>query len=209
MNFELRNIFGSLLILSSSLLAQSSDSTQLEGTESTTYGDAMEIASTAVLIPLAVGSTVIGIVPPSGGAVFHDGKANGVISFQTGVGFGEKVDLKRFSDVRMLLDYTHIYGGNLKEFLRLETTGDLHLVYIDRRRIVLLGASPSLGIITDFPSVGYSAGVSTWLMTPWLTYFGFIPQHTFGITYRYNRYFGGKSFGELTAGISSAFTWGW
>ncbi|HTX18959.1 MAG TPA: hypothetical protein VMG34_09905 [Bacteroidota bacterium] len=169
----------------------------------------MEIVSTAVLVPLAVGATVVGILPPSGGAILRGGKANGLISFQTGVGFGERVDLKRFSDVRFLLSYTHIYGGNYKDFVRLEGTGDLHLFYLDRRRIFLVGASPTLGMITDFPSVGYSAGASAWVMTPWLAFFGFIPQHTFGVSYRYNAYVGGTAFGEVSAEISSAFTWGW
>ena len=169
----------------------------------------MEIVSTIVLVPLALGSTVLGIIPPSGGIVVHDGKANGLISFGSGVGFGEKVDLKRFSDARLLIGYNHMYGGDLKDFVRLEATGDVHLEFLDRRKIVLFGISPSAGLITDFPSVGYSVGVSSWVMTPWLTYFGFIPQHAFSVSYRYDKYPGGKGFGELTAGISSAFTWGW
>ncbi len=189
--------------------AQDTTSTEFQGTQTTGYEDAMEIVSTVVLVPLALGSTVIGIVPPSGGAIVHDGKANGIISFETGAGFGERVDLKRFSDARLLISYNHIYGGNLKDFVRVEATRDIHLDFIDRRKIILFGVSPSAGLITSFPTAGYTVGVSSWLMTPWLSYFGFIPQHTFGISYRYNKYFGGKAFGEIKAGISSAFTWGW
>ena len=190
-------------------LAQDSTGTQFQGTESTAYGDAMEIVSTVVLVPLAIGSTVVGIVPPSGGIVVSDGKVSGILSFETGVGFGEKVDLKRFSDFRLTASYNHIYSQTSKDFVRLEANKDFHLAFVDRRKIFLFGVTPSAGFITDFPSRGYSLGVSSWLMTPWLSYFGFIPQHTFGINYRYNKYFNGKDFGEISAGISSAFTWGW
>ncbi len=188
---------------------QDTASTEFQGTQTTGYEDAMEIVSTVVLVPLALGSTAVGILPPSGGVVLHDGKANGMISFESGVGFGERVDLKRFSDARLLVSYNHIYGGSLKDFIRVEATRDIHFEFIDRRKIVLFGVSPSAGLITDFPTTGYTVGVSSWIMTPWLSYFGFIPQHTFGISYRYNKYFGGKGSGEITAGISSAFTWGW
>jgi hypothetical protein len=188
---------------------QDTTSTEFQKTESTTYEDAMEIVSTAMLVPLALGSTVVGLAPPSGGIILRDGKAKGLISFETGIGFGERVDLKCFSDARLLFSYTRIYNQGLKDFVRVEATRDYHLAFVDRRKIVLFGFSPSAGIITSFPSTGYSVGVSTWVMTPWLSYFGFIPQHTFGITYRYNKYFSGKGFGELSAGVSSAFTWGW
>ncbi len=191
------------------VLGQDSTGTQFQGTESTTYEDAMEIVSTAVLVPLAIGSTVVSIVPPSGGIVVRDGKTYGLLSFETGVGFGEKVNLKRFSDVRFTLGYTHIFTDTQKDFFRCEAKKDFHISFVDRREIFLFGASPSVGFITNFPSSGYSIGVSSWLMTPWLSYFGFIPQHTFGIAYRYNKYFGGKALGEISAGVSSAFTWGW
>jgi hypothetical protein len=188
---------------------QDSTATEFQGTESTTYEDAMEIVSTVVLVPLAVGSTAVSIVPPSGGIVVRDGRVNGILSFETGVGFGEKVNLKRFSDVRITVNYTHIFSQGEKDFFRFEAKKDFHISFVDRREIFLFGVSPSAGIFTDFPATGYSVGVSSWLMTPWLSYFGFIPQHTFGINYHYNKYFGGKDFGEISAGISAAFTWGW
>ena len=189
--------------------AQDSTAARFESTESTTSGDVMEIVSTVVIVPLAIGSTVIGVVPPSGGLIIINGKASGMLSFETGVGFGEKVDLKRFSDFRLTLGYNHIFSQTSKDFVRLEASKDIHLVYIDRRKIFLFGFSPSIGCITNFPSAGFSLGASAWLMTPWLSYFGFIPQHMFGVSYRYNKYSGGGSFGEISAGISSAFTWGW
>jgi len=169
----------------------------------------MEIVSTAVLVPLAIGSAAISIVPPSGGVVIENGKGYGILSFEAGIGFGEKVNLKRFSDARVTLGYAHIFSEKLKDFVRCEATGDIHLAFIDRREIFLFGVSPSAGVVTNFPSTGYSVGISSWVMTPWLTYFGFIPQHTFGITYRYNKFFGSKGFGEISAGMSAAFTWGW
>lgn len=198
-----------LFVPSLRAFGQDTTSTAFEKTESTTYEDAMEIVSTVVLVPLALGSTVVGLVPPSGGVVVREGTAKGMISFETGVGFGEWVNLKRFSDARFIFSYTHVYAQDLKDFVRVEATRDFHLAFLDRRKIVLFGFSPMAGMITDFPSAGYSVGISSWLMTPWLSYFGFIPQHAFGVTYRYNKYFGGKGIGELSAGISSAFTWGW
>jgi len=188
---------------------QDSAATEFQGTKTTTYEDVMEIVSTVVLVPLAIGSTVVSVVPPSGGVVVRDGKVNGTLSFETGVGFGEKVALKRFSDARFTLGYTHVFSEDQKDFFRFEVKKDFHVSFVDRREIFLFGISPSAGIFTDLPSTGYSLGVSSWLMTPWLSYFGFIPQHTFGITYRYNKLFGGKDFGEISAGMSAAFTWGW
>jgi hypothetical protein len=200
-----------LLAMSGPLLAygQDSTSTEFQTAETTTYEDAMEVLSSVVLVPLAIGSTVISIVPPSGGIVVHDGRVSGILSFETGVGFGEKVDLKRYSDARFTVGYTHIFDQDLKDFFRIEAKEDFRIGFVDRRELFLFGASPSAGLFTDFPSTGYSVGVSSWLMTPWLSYIGFIPQHTFGITYRYNVYFGGKAFGEISAGMSAAFTWGW
>ena len=197
-------IFGQLLAY-----GQDSTSTEFQSAETTTYEDAMEVISTVVLVPLAIGSTVISVVPPSGGIVVRGGKVNGILAFETGVGFGEKIDLKRFSDARFTVGYTHVFAQDQKDFFRVEVKEDFHISFVDRRELFLFGVSPSAGIFTDFPSTGYSVGISSWLMTPWLSYFGFIPQHTFGVTYRYNRYFGGKEFGEISAGMSAAFTWGW
>jgi len=199
-----------MLVVSVPIMAfgQDSTSTEFQSAETTNYENAMEILSTVVLVPLAIGSTAISIVPPNGGVLFRDGKANGILSFETGIGFGKKVDLKRFSDARLTFGYTHVFAQDQKDFFRVEGEEDIHICFVDRRELFLFGVSPSAGIISDFPSTGYSVGVSPWLMTPWLSYFGFIPQHTFGITYRYNKYVGGKGFVEITAGMSAAFTWG-
>ena len=147
---------------------QDSTSTDFQSAETTGYENAMEILSTIVLVPLAIGSTAVSIVPPSGGVIFVDGKAHGILSFETGVGFGKKVDLKRFSDTRFTVGYTHIFAQEQKDLFRFEAKEDVHICFVDRREILLFGVSPSAGIITDFPSTGYSAGISAWLMTPWL-----------------------------------------
>jgi hypothetical protein len=198
-----------LIVGMGEVFGQDSTTTRSQNTESTTYEEAMAISEAVILVPLAVSSTVVSIVPPSGGVLVRDGKADGIVSFETGVGFGEKIELKRFSDVRFTLGFTHVFAQAQKDFFRVEAKKDFHIGFIDRREIFLFGVSPLAGVFTEFPSTGYSIGVSTWLMTPWLSYFGFIPQHTFGITYRYNKYLSGKYAQEISAGISSAFTWGW
>ena len=191
------------------LYGQDSTSTEFQQTESTTYEDALTIGESAFLVPLAIGSTAIGILPPSGGLHIRDGVANGMVSFESGIGFGKRKSLKLFSDARLKLGFTHIFSSRYKDFVRIEATKDFHLGFIDRREVVLFGVSPSVGVFTEFPSTGFSIGVSAWLMTPWLSYIGFIPQHTFGLAYRFNRYLGGNVSGEISAGMSSAFTWGW
>jgi hypothetical protein len=198
-----------IMVASSQLFGQDTTSAQFQKTESTTYEDAMAIGEAVILVPLAVGTTIISVVPPNGGVLVRDGKANGVLSFETGIGFGEKIELKRFSDIRFTAGFTHVFTQAQKDYIRFEAKKDFHLGFVDRREIFLFGISPAAGMFTEFPSTGYSIGVSTWLMTPWLSYFGFIPQHTFGITYRYNKYLSGKYSHEITAGMSAAFTWGW
>ncbi len=198
-----------VIVAAGQLFGQDSTSAQFQKTESTTYEDVMAIGEAVILVPLAIGTTIISVVPPSGGVLVRDGKANGILSFETGIGFGEKVELKRFSDIRLTGGFTHVFTQVQKDYIRFEAKKDFHLGFIDRREIFLLGISPIAGMFTEFPSTGYSIGVSTWLMTPWLSYFGFIPQHTFGVTYRYNKYFSGKHSHEIMAGMSSAFTWGW
>lgn len=191
------------------LFGQDSTSTPFQKTESTTYEDMMAIGEAVILVPLAIGTTIISIVPPSGGVLVRDGKANGVLSFETGIGFGGKIDLKRFSDIRFTAGFTHVFTQVQKDYIHLEAKKDFHLGFVDRREIFLFGISPAAGMFTEFPSTGYSIGVSAWLMTPWLSYLGFIPQHTLGITYRYNKYLSGKQSYEIAAGMSAAFTWGW
>ena len=191
------------------LFGQDSTSAQFQKTESTTYEDAIAIGESAFLVPLALGTTVISVVPPSGGILIRDGKANGILLFETGIGFGDKVNLKRFSDALFTIGYTHVFTRIQKDYARIEAKKDFHFGFADRRELFLFGISPAAGIFTEFPSTGYSLGVSTWLMTPWLSYFGFIPQHTFGLTYRYNTYLNGNHNQEISAGMTAAFTWGW
>jgi hypothetical protein len=191
------------------MFGQDSTLTPFQKTESTTYEDMMAIGEAVILVPLAVGTTIISVVPPSAGVLVRNGKANGVLSFESGIGFGEKIELKRFSDIRFTVAFTHVFTQAQKDYIRLEAKKDFHLGFVDQREIFLFGMSPAAGMFTEFPSTGYSIGVSTWLMTPWLSYLGFIPQHTFGITYRYNKYLSGKYSHEIAAGMSSAFTWGW
>lgn len=198
-----------MMVSAPQLFGQDSSSARFQKTESTTYEDAMTIGATVILVPLAIGSTVVSIVPPSAGVLVRDGNTNGVLSFETGIGFGEKIESKLFSDIRFTAGYTHVFTEAQKDYVRLEAKKDFHLGFVDRREILLFGISPATGMFTEFPSTGYSIGASTWLMTPWLSYFGFIPQHTFGVTYRYNRYLSGKYSHEIVAGMSSAFTWGW
>jgi hypothetical protein len=198
-----------MMVAAPQMFGQDSTSTPFQKTESTTYEDVMAIGEAVILVPLAISTTIISVVPPSGGILVRDGKASGVLLFETGIGFGEKIELKRFSDIRFTAGLTHVFTQAQKDYIRLEAKKDFHLGFVDRREIFLFGISPAAGMFTEFPSTGYSIGVSTWLMTPWLSYFGFIPQHTFGITYRYNNYFNGKYSHEITAGMSAAFTWGW
>ena len=198
-----------MMVAAPRLFGQDSTSAEFQKTESTAYEDAMAIGEAVILVPLAIGSTVVSIVPPSAGVLVRDGKVNAVFSLETGIGFGEKIELKRFSDIRFTAGFTHVFTQAQKDYFRLEAKKDYHLGFVDRREIFLFGFSPAAGMFTEFPSTGYSIGLSTWLMTPWLSYFGFIPQHTFGITYRYNKYLSGKYSHEIMAGMSSAFTWGW
>lgn len=191
------------------VFGQDTASAPIDDPEPSTYERVMTIGEAIVLVPMTLGTTLIGIAPPSGGLLIRDGRAHWVLSFESGVGFGQRANLKRFSDARFTVGFTHLFGNAQKDFLRLEAKRDLHIAFIDRREILLFGISPLGGMFTEFPSTGYSVGLSAWLMTPWISYFGFIPQHTFGLTYRYNRYLSGNGSHEITAGISAAFTWGW
>ncbi len=173
---------------------------------STTSEDIALLTMTGILIPLAIAGTVISAVPPSVSVLTKDGVTYGALNFETGFGVGEKHVTGIFSDWRLGLSYTYIVSSNVRDVFRAEVKKDFHFDFVDRRKIFLSGIHLSAGLLTDFPNNGYTLGTGVWLKSPWLSYFGFIPQHTFGITYRYNKYFGGKDFHEISLGVTSAFT---
>ncbi|MDD8019510.1 MAG: hypothetical protein PHP42_14145 [Bacteroidota bacterium] len=193
-----------LALLSSANSVYAQDSTN---TPQSTSRETIALYSvTAVMIPMAIAGTVISVVPPSFGVVMKEGVSYGTINFETGYGVGEKRNGKLFSDFRLTLNYTHIYNSKIRDIFRAEVKKDFHFDFIDRRKIFLSGVHCSVGLLSDFPNHGYTAGAGLWLKTPWLGFLGFIPEHTFGVTYRYNSYFSGKSFHEVTLGAAAAFT---
>lgn len=183
---------------------QAQDTTRVN--ESTTEENIALITMTGILIPLAITGTVISAVPPSFSVVLMDGVSYGAINFESGFGFGAKRETGIFSDWRIGLSYTYVVSSNVRDLFRAEVKRDFHFDYVDRRKIFLSGIHISAGLLTDFPNDGYSLGAGAWLKSPWLPYFGYFPQHTFGVTYRYNKYFGGKDFHEISLGVTSAFT---
>lgn len=195
-----------VLLVSALFLSRSyaQDSTRVN--ESTTEENIALLTMTGILIPLAITGTVISAVPPSFSVVLKDGVSYGAINFESGFGFGTKRETGVFSDWRLGLSYTYIVSSTVRDLFRAEVKKDLHFDYVDRRKIFLSGIHLSAGVLTDFPNEGYTFGAGAWLKSPWLPYFGFFPQHTFGVTYRYNRYFGGKDFHEISMGVTSAFT---
>ncbi len=212
MNFPASKIIFSVVVnmfLFSTLQAQSNDSTQFATTDSSAYEDAALVGMTALTIPVVLGITAISIVPPSFGVLVNKGTAQGMMSFETGVGFGRNKRTGRFADTRFIAGYTHVYNKNEKDFWRVEISRDFHAQFIDKRKIFLLGASPSVGYINNGSEHGYSVGAQLWLMTPTLSFIGFFPLHTFGISYRYNTFAKATPFHTLSLGISSAFMFGW
>jgi hypothetical protein len=161
---------------------------------------------TGIVIPLAIGGTVLSVVPPSGGVVVKDGAAYGSFSFETGYGWGEQRETGIFTDYRLTLTYTHILSARVRDVYAAEIKRDVHFDFIDRRKIFLTGLHVSGGLFTDFPNHGYTVGSGVWLKSPWLPYIGLFPSHTYGITYRYKKYFSGAGFHEFSLGVTSAFT---
>ncbi len=165
------------------------------------------IYSTAgILVPLAVAGLAISFFPPSAGVVLKDGTAYGSFDIETGFGYGEKRETGIFTNYRVMLNYTHIGNAKVRDIFRTEVTRDFNFDFIDRRKIFLSGIHVSTGFISDFPNHGYTIGTGVWLKSPWLPYFGLFPSHTYGLTYRYNSFFSGKSFHEISLGVTSAFT---
>lgn len=185
--------------------AQRTDSTFSERT--TTDEQIAVWTTTGIIIPLALAGTALSVLPPSLSMVIKDGTSYGGLSIETGAGIGSFRETGIYSDWRIAAVYTFIISSSIDNIARLELKHDMHFDFVDRRRIFLSGLNFSAGVLTDFPNTGYTAGAGVWLKTPWLNYFGFFPQHTFGFTYRYNRFFNGKDFHELSAGITSSFTY--
>lgn len=195
-------VFFSLMIVAGESRAQ--DTTRVN--ESTTEENIALITMTGIIIPLAIIGTVVSAVPPSLSIVTRDGKSYGAVNIETGIGIGEMKETGIFSDWRLGLSYTFIVHSRIRNIFRTEMKRDVHFDFVDRRKIFLSGIHLSAGLLSDFPNRGYSVGAGLWLKSPWIGYFGFFPQHTYGITYRYNEYFQGKAFHEITLGMTSAFT---
>ena len=185
-------------------ISHAQDTTRVD--ESTSSENIALAAMTGLIIPLAIAGTVVGVIPPSATIVIKDGVAYGGMNFETGYGIGERRETGVFSDWRLGLSYSYIVNSKVRDLLRIEVKRDFHFHFVDRRKIFLSGIHLSGGLFSDFPNHGYTVGTGLWLKSPWLAFFGFIPQHTYGITYRYNKFFHGKEFHEVSLGVTSAFT---
>ncbi len=194
-----------ILLLSCFILRlDAQDSTRTD--DSTTEEKIALTAMTGIIVPLALAGTVISIAPPSVGFVTKNGTNYGSLNFESGIGIGEKKETGIFSDWRAGVSYSHIFSSRVRDIYRAEVKKDFNFAFIDRRKLWLSGFHVSVGVLTDFPNDGYTIGVGAWAKSPWLSYFGFFPQHTVGFTYRYNKYFGGSDFHEITMGMTSSFT---
>lgn len=194
-------------MLSAAMLAlpiRAQDTTHVEEYSTSQY--AALYTMTGIIVPLAIAGTVVSIVPPSGGVVVRDGTSFGTMSFETGYGDGEIRETGEFTDFRVSLTYTHVFNSKIRDLFRAEVKKDFHFDFIDRRKIFLGGFHAGGGVFSDFPNHGWSVGGGLWLKSPWLPYFGLFPSHTYGLTYRYNTYFAGGTFHEISLGITSAFT---
>ncbi len=188
------------------LVADSRGQDTVRVSESTTEENIALITMTGILIPLALMGTVISALPPSFSMVTLNGVTYGAMNIESGIGIGDRRETGVFSDWRLGLSYSYIINSNIRDIARAELKRDVHFDFVDRRRIFLSGFHVSAGVITDFPGKGYTLGGGAWIKSPWLNYFGFFPQHTFGVTYRYNKFFGGTEFQEISLGVTSAFT---
>ncbi|MCK9409528.1 MAG: hypothetical protein M0R68_10390 [Bacteroidetes bacterium] len=199
-----RTITMLLVLMLMSHDASAQDTTNVEST--TTEENIALIAIAGIVIPFAIIGTVVSAIPPSISIVMIDGVQYGAFAIESGFGIGEKRETAIFSDWRIGLSYTFVVNSNVRNLFRTELKRDFHFNYVDRRKIFLSGLHISAGLLTDFPKRGFTFGTGVWLKSPWIGYFGFIPEHTYGLTYRYNRYFNGKEFHEISVGMTSAFT---
>jgi hypothetical protein len=161
---------------------------------------------TGIVVPMAIAGVVISMVPPSGGIVVKDGAVYGSFSLETGYGDGQKLETGEFTDYRISLVYTHLLSSKVRDLFRIEAKREFHGDFFDRRKIFLKGFHLSGGVFSDFPNHGVTVGGGIWLKSPWLPYVGLFPSHTYGITYRYNKFLSGNDFHEISLGVTSAFT---
>ncbi len=182
------------------------DSTRYESTSSTPYEEAALIGANVMLIPLAIAAMAVSVAPPSVGVLVHDGTTYATLGLETGIGVGTQRETGRFADARLMLGYVHVYNRHQPDLWRAEAVKDVHCCFIDRRKLLLLGAAPRAGLYVRGAERGYSLGASVHLMIPSLPYFGFFPLHTAGITYRYSRNFSGGDFHTVALGIAAAVT---
>lgn len=199
----MRLIVASLLILtltaSPHLHAQSDTSSSAASTAATW-------TTVGILVPLAIAGTVVSIVPPSANLIVKNGTAYGGLSFETGIGTGTQRGIGEYSDWRFSLGYSHTAHRSVNDMLRVEGKRDLYFGTVGARRIFQGGMHFAAGYITDFHAQGWSVGSGLWFASPWLAYFGFFPQHTIGLTYRYNVLRGQQHFHEVSIGVASTFT---
>ncbi len=198
----MKQILGVLVIAFS--ISYGQDTSRVD--ESATSENIALMGMTGLIIPMTLAAVVIGAVPPSGTIILKDGAAYGGINFETGFGIGTRRETGVFSDWRLGLSYSYIINSKVRDLYRIEAKRDFHFGFVGRRKIFLSGIHISGGFFSDFPNHGYTVGTGVWLKSPWLAFLGFIPQHTYGLTYRYNKYFTGKEFHEVSLGITSAFT---
>lgn len=199
-----RRLFISTMVLLICFPLAAQDSTVVD--DFTTAQNIALYTSSGILVPLALAGTVISFLPPSGGMVVKDGIIYGSLSIEAGYGNGERLETGEFADYRISVVYTHLYNSRIRDLFRLEVKKDIHFNFIDKRKIFLKGIHLSAGLMSDFPTHGYSLGVGLWLKSPWLPFFGLFPSHTYGLTYRFNRYFTGNSFQEISLGMTSILT---
>ncbi len=196
-----------LVILFSLLFVAQTNAQDSTAVESTSTSETVALYTmTGIIVPLAIAGLVISTAPPSVGVVSKNGIGYGALNFETGIGFGEKRITGVFTDWRIGTSYSYIFNSNAQDVFRIELKKDFHFDFVDRRKILLSGFHLSAGLMTDFPNDGYTVGTGAWLKSPWLPFFGLFPQHTYGITYRYNKYFSGTDFHEVSVGVTSAFT---
>jgi hypothetical protein len=174
--------------------------------ETTTEENIALITMTGIIIPLAVIGTVVSAVPPAVSIISRDGAQYGGLTLESGFGIGTPGETGIISDWRLGMSYTFVINSRIRNYFRTELKKDFNFDHLDRRKIIVPGFHLSAGVMTDFPNEGYTVGAGAWIKTPWIGYFGFFPEHTYGITYRYNKYFGAKDFHEVTFGMTSAFT---
>jgi hypothetical protein len=185
-------------------LVKAQDSTRVN--ESTSEENIALITMTGIIIPLALAGTVVSSLPPSVSIVSRDGREFGALTVESGFGIGQDRGTGILSDWRLGLSYTFVIHSSVRDIFRAEVKRDFHFDFIDRRRIIMPGVHVSAGFITDFPNEGYTVGAGAWVKTPWIGYFGFFPEHTYGFTYRYNKFFAGREFHQFSLGMTSAFT---